>query len=41
MKARLSPFIVPKEFIMKTDLPKSSAGKILKRELRTQHEKNK
>ncbi|HME42616.1 MAG TPA: AMP-binding protein [Syntrophorhabdales bacterium] len=41
LKARLSPFKVPKEFIVKSDLPKSAAGKILKRELRTQREENK
>lgn len=36
VKARLSPFKVPKEYIVTTDLPKSPTGKILKRELRTQ-----
>ena len=34
LKTRLSPFKVPKEFIILNDLPKSPAGKILKRELR-------
>lgn len=36
LKARLSPFKVPKEFISVTDLPRSTAGKILKRELKRQ-----
>lgn len=34
LKARLSPFKVPKEFITMTSLPKSSTGKTLKRELK-------
>jgi long-chain acyl-CoA synthetase len=34
LKTKLSPFKVPKEFIAVDDLPKSSAGKILKRELK-------
>jgi len=34
LKTRLSPFKVPKEYIILDDLPKSPAGKILKRELR-------
>ena len=34
LKTKLSPFKVPKEFITVDDLPKSSAGKILKRELK-------
>ena len=34
LKSRLSPFKVPKEYRVVTDLPKSPAGKILKRELR-------
>ena len=34
LKTKLSPFKVPKEFMVVDDLPKSSAGKILKRELR-------
>jgi long-chain acyl-CoA synthetase len=36
LKARLSGFNVPKEYIIVEELPKSSAGKILKRELRKQ-----
>ncbi|MGD8226133.1 MAG: long-chain-fatty-acid--CoA ligase [Desulfobacteraceae bacterium] len=36
LKTKLSPFKVPKEFIAVDDLPKSSAGKILKRELKKQ-----
>jgi long-chain acyl-CoA synthetase len=38
LKARLSPFKVPKEFVIESDLPKSAAGKILKRELRKRYE---
>lgn len=34
LKTKLSPFKVPKEFISVSELPKSSAGKILKRELK-------
>ena len=34
LKARLSPFKVPKEYRLVNDFPKSPAGKILKRELR-------
>jgi len=34
LKERLSSFKVPKEFIVVRELPKSSAGKILKRELK-------
>jgi long-chain acyl-CoA synthetase len=34
LKTRLSPFKVPKEYIILSELPKSPAGKILKRELR-------
>jgi len=34
LKSRLSAFKVPKEYRVVTDLPKSPAGKILKRELR-------
>ena len=34
LKTRLSPFKVPKEYIILDELPKSPAGKILKRELR-------
>ncbi len=36
LKTKLSPFKVPKAFIPVSDLPKSSAGKILKRELKRQ-----
>ncbi len=36
LKSRLSPFKVPKEYFLVEDLPKSPAGKILKRELRRQ-----
>jgi long-chain acyl-CoA synthetase len=35
LKSRLSPFKVPKEYRLVSDFPKSPAGKILKRELRT------
>ncbi|OGR28303.1 MAG: AMP-binding protein [Desulfobacterales bacterium RIFOXYA12_FULL_46_15] len=35
LKTRLSPFKVPKEFISVSSLPKSSTGKLLKRELKT------
>jgi long-chain acyl-CoA synthetase len=34
LKTKLSPFKVPKEYIVLEDIPKSPAGKILKRELR-------
>ena len=34
LKTRLSPFKVPKEYIVLEEMPKSPAGKILKRELR-------
>jgi long-chain acyl-CoA synthetase len=34
LKTRLSPFKVPKEYIIMNELPKSPTGKILKRELR-------
>ncbi len=34
LKGKLSPFKVPKEYVVVSDLPKSPAGKILKRELR-------
>ncbi len=37
LKARLSPFKVPKEYIILDELPKSSAGKILKRELKKKY----
>jgi long-chain acyl-CoA synthetase len=36
LKSRLSPFKVPKEFVTLEEFPKSSTGKILKRELRKQ-----
>ena len=34
LKTKLSPFKVPKEYVVIEDMPKSPAGKILKRELR-------
>ncbi len=37
LKSRLSPFKVPKEYIVVNELPKSPAGKVLKRELRKQY----
>lgn len=37
LKSRLSPFKVPKEYIVITEMPKSPAGKILKRDLRKQY----
>ncbi len=36
LKSRLSPFKVPKDYIAVPELPKSPAGKILKRELKKQ-----
>jgi len=36
LKSRLSPFKVPKQYIVVSELPKSPAGKILKREIRKQ-----
>jgi long-chain acyl-CoA synthetase len=33
LKARLSPFKVPKEYFLVKEMPKSAAGKVLKREL--------
>ena len=36
LKTRVAPFKVPKEFHTVSELPKSPAGKILKRELRKQ-----
>ncbi len=36
LKMHLAPFKVPKEFIVLDELPKSSTGKILKRELKNQ-----
>jgi long-chain acyl-CoA synthetase len=35
LKTRLSPFKVPKEYVLVKEMPKSAAGKILKRELKT------
>jgi len=37
LKTRLAPFKVPKEFITVGEMPKSGAGKILKREIRRQY----
>ena len=37
LKSRLSPFKVPKEYIVVNEFPKSAAGKILKRELKKQY----
>ncbi len=37
LRKRLSPFKVPKEYIVMRDLPKNQAGKILKRELKNQN----
>lgn len=36
MKTKLSPFKVPKAFVTVSELPKSSTGKLLKRELKKQ-----
>lgn len=36
LKSHLSPFKVPKKFVTVTELPKSSTGKLLKRELKQQ-----
>lgn len=36
LKARLSPYKVPKQYVVLEEMPKSGAGKILKRELRKQ-----
>ncbi len=36
LKARLSPYKVPKQYVIVEEMPKSGAGKILKRELRKQ-----
>jgi long-chain acyl-CoA synthetase len=41
LKTQLSPFKVPKEFISVAELPKSSTGKLLKRELKRQVAENK
>jgi long-chain acyl-CoA synthetase len=40
LKSRLAPFKVPKEFKIVEELPKSPAGKILKREIRKQYLEN-
>ncbi len=40
LKSRLSPFKVPKEFHMVADIPKSQAGKLLKRELKRNMEQS-
>jgi acyl-CoA synthetase (AMP-forming)/AMP-acid ligase II len=37
LKSRLSPFKVPKNYYTVSELPKSPAGKILKRQIRNQH----
>jgi long-chain acyl-CoA synthetase len=37
LKPRLSAFKVPKQYVVVTELPKSPAGKILKREIKTQY----
>jgi acyl-CoA synthetase (AMP-forming)/AMP-acid ligase II len=36
LKTKLAPFKVPKEYILVEEMPKSGAGKILKREIRKQ-----
>jgi len=36
LRYSLSPFKVPKEYVVVEDFPKSPAGKILKRELKKQ-----
>jgi long-chain acyl-CoA synthetase len=37
LKTRLAAYKVPKEYIIKSEFPKSPAGKVLKRELKRQH----
>ena len=37
LKPRLSAFKVPKQYVIVTELPKSPAGKILKREVKSQY----
>jgi long-chain acyl-CoA synthetase len=37
LKTRLAPFKVPKAYITMKEMPKSGAGKVLKREIRRQH----
>jgi long-chain acyl-CoA synthetase len=41
LRSRLSPYKVPKEYIVVEEMPKSAAGKILKRELRASLVRNK
>jgi fatty-acyl-CoA synthase len=40
-RERLAPFKVPKRVFVAQELPKSTAGKVLKRELRTRYAENK
>jgi len=40
LKTRLAPFKVPKEYITVEEMPKSGAGKILKREIRKRYSEN-
>jgi long-chain acyl-CoA synthetase len=37
LKARLAPYKVPKEYVFAAEFPKSTAGKVLKREIKRQH----
>lgn len=37
LKTRLAAFKVPKEYVFTTEFPKSTAGKVLKREIKRQH----
>jgi long-chain acyl-CoA synthetase len=37
LKSRLSPFKVPKEYVVVKEMPKNAAGKILKRDLRSSY----
>jgi long-chain acyl-CoA synthetase len=39
LKSRLSPFKVPKDYVVVSEMPKNAAGKILKRELRSAYSK--
>ena len=41
LKSRLSPFKVPKEYVIVDEMPKSPAGKILKRELKGRYTRKK
>jgi long-chain acyl-CoA synthetase len=41
LKTKLSPFKVPKEYIITNEFPKSPAGKVLKREIKRLHMENK